>query len=57
MARTTKTETPEAPKGLEVISNNKFEIVDNTAAEAQPEVPVTATEVPLLGDFVQVNYL
>nr|WP_294850045.1 hypothetical protein [uncultured Sphingomonas sp.] len=43
--------------GLVVETNNAFVIEDNTAAEAAPEVVVEENEVPLLGDFVQVNYV
>lgn len=49
---------PEAPKsGFEVVSNNKFEIVDNTAEKPVEEKPVETESYELLNGLVQVNYL
>lgn len=51
-------ETPavaEAP-ALEAVSNNRFELVDNTEVEAQVEAEVEAEERELLGGLVQVSY-
>lgn len=48
---------PEAPKsGLEVVSNNKFEIVDNTNETPVEEKPVETESYELLNGLVQVNY-
>lgn len=49
---------PEAPaSGIEVISNNKFQIVDNTDEKPVEEKPVQTESYELLGGLVQVNYL
>lgn len=39
-----------------VVTNNTFQVVDNTDAKAEPEAPVESESVELLAGFVQVNY-
>jgi len=49
---------PEAPKsGIEVLSNNKLEIVDNTVEKPVEVKPVETESYELLNGLVQVNYI
>lgn len=54
---TPQAEAPaEAPKGIEVVSNDGFVIEDNTdVAPVEPPV-VEAEEIELIDGIVQVNY-
>lgn len=49
---------PAAPEPVfKVESNDAIVVEDNTEAAPEAEVAVTATEVPLMDGFVQVNYV